>query len=187
MEKSHDVEEKISASSSRLSIRSKFNLLFFIAYASYACINPYMVLYMKSLGFEEYQIGLLQMINPICSLFFSPLWALVCDTYSIHMQALIVTHIVSTVARLMMVKKNSFTATFTIMTAFSIFRAPVLTLMNFITSSAVGPHSYGQRRKFGSFSYGIFAYIAGYINSEAVSVGCKRVETYVFVHIGISL
>ncbi|MCL5428980.1 MAG: MFS transporter, partial [Chloroflexi bacterium] len=67
-----------------LSHRLRASAIYFVTFAGYSAIGPYIALYYSSLGFSGLEIGILLGVGPLLSLIATPFWTGVADSRNKH-------------------------------------------------------------------------------------------------------
>lgn len=73
-----------------LSRRLRASAIYFVTFAGYSAIGPYIALYYSSLGFSGLEIGILLGVGPLLSLIATPFWTGVADSKNKHRFVLMV-------------------------------------------------------------------------------------------------
>ncbi|XP_041458774.1 major facilitator superfamily domain-containing protein 6-like [Lytechinus variegatus] len=59
-------------------------LIYFTYLGAFACMLPYISVYLIHIGLSVWQVGIIRSLEPVLTFFFSPLWGGVADRYSKH-------------------------------------------------------------------------------------------------------
>jgi PPP family 3-phenylpropionic acid transporter len=139
-----------------------FYILYFAAAASFL---PFLVLFYQSLGFNGTQIGLLTGIAPLITLVASPFWTGLADAKRWHKFVMGGGIAIGIVVVFLLQSSTTFLSVFALIIAFNIFLTPVMPLADSATMSMLGEQRamYGRVRLGGTFGWGIFAPIAGFL------------------------
>ena len=138
---------------------------YFLYYAAFASLLPYFVLFYQSLGFNGAQIGLLTGIPPLITLFGAPFGAGLADKTRRHKLIMGLGLGVAVVVMLILPQVSNFVLVFALVITFNFFMAPVGSLSDSATMTMLGEQKemYGRVRSGGTFGWGIFAQIGGFL------------------------
>lgn len=135
----------------------------FLFFSSVALIMPFLVLYYQSLGFTGTQIGLLTGLSPLITLVSAPFWTGLADKKNRHHLILSLALLVSAIVIFSLPFLQSFLLVLLMGITFSVFFAPVISLIDSATMFMLGEakEMYGRVRVGGTLGFGVFAIIAG--------------------------
>ncbi len=134
-----------------------------LLFAAVAFGSPFLVLYYQSLGFGGAQIGLLVGLNPLLTLFASPLWTALADATGRHRLIMSVALLAGTAAIAALPLVRAFVPVALLVVLFTIFLAPVVPLGTSATMVMLGDEkrAYGRIRLGGTIGYGLAAVATG--------------------------
>lgn len=55
----------------------RFKLLYFVQFAGYGMLSPYIPIFYESLGISKYEIGILSMLPTICTFLVAPIFGFI--------------------------------------------------------------------------------------------------------------
>ncbi len=136
---------------------------YFLYFAAFSSLMPYLVLLYQELNFTGTQIGLLTGLPQLIILFAAPFWTNVADRRHLHRLVMSLGIGVSVAAIILLKSAALFVAVFIIILIFNFFLAPVSALMDSATISMLGKDKgmYGRIRMGGTIGWGLIAPIAG--------------------------
>ena len=135
----------------------------FLYFASMASMIPFMVLYFQGLGFTGAQIGLLNSISPLITLFSAPLWTGLADVTRRHRLLMGLALLGGVVLMLIFPLLHAFAPVLLVSVLFYAFFAPVSSFSDSATMVMLADEKemYGRIRLGGTIGYGLAAPIAG--------------------------
>jgi len=138
---------------------------YFLYFAAFASLLPFFVLFYQSLGFSGAQIGLLTGIPPLITLVGAPFGTGLADRTRRHRLIMGLGLVVAIVVMLILPRASSFVQVFALIVSFNFFMSPVGSLSDSATMTMLGDERamYGRVRMGGTFGWGIFAQIAGFL------------------------
>jgi len=151
---------------------------YFLYFAAFSSLLPYIVLFYQSLNFDGTEIGLLAGVPALITLVFSPFLTGLADSTHRHRAILGIGIAVSVIIMAMLPSISNFAAVFLLILLFNVFMAPVTPMADSATMGMLGEERamYGRIRMGGTIGWGIFALIAGKI----LDVFGLRMLFYVF-------
>ena len=96
---------------------------YFVLFAGYACISPFLVLYFQDLGFSGPQIGLLTGIIPLVTLVSVPFWTRLADATRQHRLIMSAATVVGVVVMVLLPWAQTFAQMLAIGILFNLFMA----------------------------------------------------------------
>ncbi len=138
---------------------------YFLYFASFSALLPYIVLFYQALHFSGAQIGLLAGVPALVTLVCAPFLAGVADSTHRHRAIMGIGIAIPVVVMGVMPSMSSFVIVFALIILFNVFLAPVAPLADSATMGMLGEERamYGRIRMGGAIGWGIFALIAGKI------------------------
>ena len=135
----------------------------FLYFASIASVAPFIVLYFQGLGFTGAQIGLLNSITPLITLFSAPLWTGLADVTRRHGLFMGLALLVGAVLILLFPLLHAFAPILLVSVLFNDFFAPVSSFADSATMVMLADEKemYGRIRLGGTIGFGLAAPIAG--------------------------
>lgn len=136
---------------------------YFLYFAAFSSLMPFLVLFYQQINFTGTQIGLLTGLPQLIILFGAPFWTNVADRRHLHRLVLTLGIGISIAAIILLKSTTLFVAAFLIILAFNFFLAPVQPLVDSATLSMLGEDRgmYGRLRMGGTIGWGLIAPIAG--------------------------
>ncbi len=136
---------------------------FFLQYAGYATMGPFLVLYYQDLGLSGAQIGLLTGITPLVTFICSPVWTRAADRTGRHRALMSVSLLAGIAALIVFPLVPGFLPVFAIAVLLNVFLSPVTPFADNATMHMLGERRsmYGRVRIGGTLGYGIAASMAG--------------------------
>ena len=148
-----------------LSRRLKASAIYFVTFAGYSAIGPYIALYYSSLGFSGLEIGILLGVGPLLSLVATPFWTGVADSRNKHRAVLMggVASIVIFHAIFPFLQR--FILIFGLVFLIAFFSSQVFSLQDSATVHMLGNQRdrYGRIRLWGTIGWGLGAPIFGLV------------------------
>jgi MFS transporter, PPP family, 3-phenylpropionic acid transporter len=138
---------------------------YFLNFAAFAALLPFLVIFYQGLGFNGAQIGLLTGVPPLITLFAAPLGTGLADSTRRH-KLIMGLGLISAVAMAILLPAfKSFAVIFVIVALYNIFMAPVGSLADSATMTMLGDEKakYGRIRLGGTIGWGVSAPIAGFL------------------------
>jgi PPP family 3-phenylpropionic acid transporter len=136
---------------------------YFLHYAAFSTLLPFMVLFYQELHFNGTQIGLLTGLPPLLTLFAAPFWTSIADATRRHRLVMSVGITVAFVSILIIQSMTAFVVIFVLVLVYNFFFAPVGSLADSATIAMLGEDRamYGRIRLGGTIGWGLIAPIAG--------------------------
>jgi PPP family 3-phenylpropionic acid transporter len=136
---------------------------FYLAAASFTM--PFFVLYYEGLGYTGAKIGLLAGIVPLVIMVGAPFWTRLADTKRCHHLIMSVTTGITIVIAIIFPLFKDFPLILTLCILSAFFVAPIMPLADSATMNMLGSEKnlYGRVRLGGTFGWGMFALLSGYI------------------------
>ena len=136
---------------------------YFLYYAAFAALMPFLVLFYQRLGFGGAEIGLLTGVPPLITMVCTPFWTGVADATQRHKLIMGLGVIIPAIVVLFLPVFAGFAAIFILIAVFNIFMSPVSSLVDSATVTMLGQRRamYGRVRLGGTFGWGLFAPLAG--------------------------
>jgi PPP family 3-phenylpropionic acid transporter len=136
---------------------------YFLYFAAFSSLMPFLVLLYQELNFTGAQIGLLTGLPQLIILFAAPFWTNVADRRHLHRLVMSLGIGISIAAIITLKSMTLFSAVFLIILIFNFFLAPVSPLIDSATISMLGEDKgiYGRIRMGGTIGWGLIAPIAG--------------------------
>jgi PPP family 3-phenylpropionic acid transporter len=138
---------------------------YFISFAAFAALAPYLVLYYESLGFSGSQIGILLSISPLIGLVATPFWTGLADATGKHKWILGGGMLIAIIANFTIPFLRSFALILAMVTAAAFLTSHVYSLLDSSTVHMLGSQRerYGRIRLWGTIGWGVSAPIVGRI------------------------
>jgi PPP family 3-phenylpropionic acid transporter len=148
-----------------LSRRLRTSAIYFVTFAGYSAIGPYLALYYSSLGFSGLEIGLLLGVGPLLSLIATPFWTGLADSRNKHrlilmggVAAIVIIHAVFPFL-------HKFILIFSAVFLIAAFSSHVFSLQDTATVHMLGKQQdrYGRIRLWGTIGWGLGAPFFGIV------------------------
>lgn len=138
---------------------------YFLLFASFAFVAPFIVLYYQELGFTGTQIGVLTGIVPLITLFSAPLWTGLADATNRHRLFMSLGILGGAIMAFVFPFLIAFVPVFIIAVLLYIFMAPVTPFADSATMFMLADEKemYSRVRLGGTLGFGIIAFISGLI------------------------
>ncbi len=136
---------------------------YFLHYAAFSSLLPFIVLFYQELKFTGPQIGLLTGIPPLLTLFATPLWTSIADATNRHRLIMSLGVGVALVCMWMMQSITAFVVVFLLILVYNFFFSPVGALADSATIAMLGEDRamYGRIRLGGTIGWGVVAPLSG--------------------------
>lgn len=148
------------------------SLFEFVFYATTACFNPYLVVFLQSKNFTNTAIGTILAINSVVVILAQPFWGFVSDRIQSIRKVFILCICLSSILLLTMPLYQSYIAFLVILAIITFFNSPLAPLTDawiIQNVKSIRSGSYASIRLWGSLGYAITVYIMGIIvNNLAV-------------------
>lgn len=137
---------------------------YFFYYAFVGMFSPYWSLYLKSIGFDAIDIGLLMSIQPVMRMFAPALWGWLADHSGKRREVVIAAASLSALFYLGVFVTTSFWGMFLVLTLMSFFWSASMPLVEATTLSWLGKNTahYGRIRSWGSIGFIVSVVGLGY-------------------------
>lgn len=144
---------------------TKIKLLTFIRYFAESLFFPFISLYLSSLGYTTSQIGIFIAIIPITSIIMNPIYSIFCKNPTITKRVLMVMSLIEGLLVMLLLKIEVFSGAIVIMILISIVSSSNYGLIDSLIALTCEENAcnFSTVRVFGSASYMIGAFFAGYI------------------------
>lgn len=141
---------------------------YFLYYAAWAFLAPFLALYYKSLGFSGTQIGLLASITPLTTLFAAPFWGGIADASRRHKRVLLVAMAGAGAAVLGLSQARSFWLLAPLVALYAFFTATIMPLVDNSVIALLGERRdrYGHQRLWGAVGWGLAGPAAGWLTGH---------------------
>ena len=136
---------------------------YFLYYAAWASLVPFLALYYQSLGFAGAQIGLLASISPLTTLFAAPFWGGLADATHRHKAVMLAAIVGAGLAVMGLSQTRSFALLAGIVVLYAFFAAPIIPLLDNTVLALLGDRRdrYGAQRLWGAIGWGLSGPVAG--------------------------
>ena len=142
--------------------------VYFLFYAAWAALLPFLPLFYKSKGFSGSQIGFLTGILPLVTLFGAPFWGGVADLTQQRKGVLVgvMLGVMASVALLMRTELFGLLALCVL--AYAFFQSPIIPLIDTSVLAILGKRrvEYGRQRVWGAIGWGVAAPLAGWLTTR---------------------
>jgi PPP family 3-phenylpropionic acid transporter len=143
----------------------KAKAIYFLYYAAWAALAPFLPLFYRSLGFPVGQIGILTSISPLMAMIGAPFWGAVADASRQHRRVLIGAMIGAMGAVVCLSQMSVFWLLGLTVAAYAFFNSPVIPLIDNSVLALLGDRrgEYGKQRMWGAVGWGLSAPLAGWL------------------------
>jgi len=158
-----------------MEIRSSFSrslffakVFYFLFYAAWAALLPYLPLYYKSLGFSGSQIGLLTSISPLMTLLGGLFWSGLADATRQHKQILSGACLATMISVLALSQALSLGLLLLFVLAYAFFNSPIMPLLDNSVLTLLGEQrgNYGKQRLWGAVGWGLAGPVVGWMTGQ---------------------
>lgn len=138
---------------------------YFLYYAAFAAMLPYLTLFYQNIGFSGTQIGLITGITPLVGLITGPLLSGIADSSRRHKLIFLLSLGGASALALLFPLTRSFWGIFTLIILLNIIMSPANALADSATMNMLEGRRelYGRLRSGGSFGWGIMAWVTGIV------------------------
>lgn len=152
-----------------LSRRLRASAIYFVTFAGYSAIGPYIALYYSSLEFSGLEIGILLGVGPLLSLIATPFWNGVADSRNKHKLVLMGGVAMIVIIHALIPFLPNFTLIFGAVFLIAAFSSQVFSLQDSATVHMLGSQRdrYGRIRLWGTVGWGLGAPIFGLFLDKA--------------------
>jgi PPP family 3-phenylpropionic acid transporter len=136
---------------------------YFLYFAAFSCLMPFLVLFYQGLAFSGAEIGLLTGVPPLITLVAAPFWTGLADAKQWHKPVMAQGILVTALIAFLLPSLTGFAVVFVMTVMFNTFISPVPSLADSATMSMLGEERamYGRLRLGGTIGWGIFVLGAG--------------------------
>jgi len=136
---------------------------YFLYFAAFSFLLPYLVLFYQSLEFTGAQIGLLAGVPALITLVFSPFLTGLADSRHRHRVIMEIGIVAAVIISALLPSTSDFVGVFLLILFFNIFVAPITPMADSATIAMLGEERamYGRIRIGGTIGWGIFVLVAG--------------------------
>ncbi len=144
---------------------ARLSLSYFFIFAAWACITPFFVLYLQSLGFSGAQIGILTGIGPLIGLAAKPFWAGYADATNRHRLVLYLSVGAAVALNAIFPFLRSFSLILGVQILMAVLSSHTLPMVDSAAIHMMGSNRdrYGSVRLWGTVSWGIVSALAGFV------------------------
>jgi len=140
--------------------------LFFILFASIGAFGNFINLYLEQVvGLTGSQIGLIMFIGLITTMFMNPVWGFLADKLDSHELILKITFFLTAVTAALFMNASTFLSILLCIILFETMRAPILPLLEFLSTeySERYGYDYGKIRVFASLGWLTMTVVTGFM------------------------
>lgn len=129
--------------------------LYFIMFAGFGILFPFLNVYYKSIGLNGTQIGLINTLGPLIAIFAGPMWGLLCDRLGRFRLLLGIVILGSILFGLSLSLVTTFSAILGVAAVFNLFNCAVQPLVDSYNLTILGEHRerYSEQRLWGTFGF----------------------------------
>jgi PPP family 3-phenylpropionic acid transporter len=136
---------------------------YFLFFATWVCLLPFLTLYYQDLGISGREIGVLTAIVPLITLFGAAIWGMVADATGRHRFLFLLAMISTWLSVFLMTQANSFWQLLPIVVLYAISFSPIIPFADNAVLEHYGESEYGRQRVWGSYGWGLGGAVAGSI------------------------
>jgi PPP family 3-phenylpropionic acid transporter len=138
---------------------------YFLFYAAWASLLPFLALYYQSLGIPASRIGVLASAQTLTTLFSAPFWGGLADATRRHRQVLMGVILGAILSVFLLSRSASFWLLLPFIAAYAFFNAPIVPLIDHSVLALLAdrPEDYGKQRLWGAVGWGLAAPVTGLI------------------------
>ncbi|HET9909044.1 MAG TPA: MFS transporter, partial [Anaerolineales bacterium] len=162
---------------------------YFLYFAAFASLLPFLVLFYQQLGFSGAQIGLLTGVPPLITLAGAPFLTRLADATQKHKLIMGVGLTGALIVALILPLLQSFILVFLLVIAFNIFMSSLTPLADSAIMTMLGAERsmYGRVRLGGTIGWGLFAPIAGWmIDTYGLKTGFWAFAAIMLINLYVS-
>lgn len=162
---------------------------YFLYFAAFASLLPFLVLFYQQLGFGGAQIGLLTGLPPLITLAGAPFLTRLADATQRHKLIMSAGLTGAILVALILPLLESFIVVFLVVLVFNIFMSPLSALADSAIMSMLGEERslYGRIRLGGTIGWGLFAPIAGWmIETYGLKIGFWAFAAIMLINLFVS-
>jgi PPP family 3-phenylpropionic acid transporter len=140
-------------------------MLYFLYFAAWASLLPFLPLYYQSLGFSAGRIGLLTSIPPLVNLVGAPFWGGLADATRRHRHVLLVAIVGAALGVTALSQISTFGLLASMVAVYAFFNAPIVPLIDNSVLTLLGERRerYGAQRLWGAIGWGMLAPVVGWL------------------------
>lgn len=146
----------------------KLNALYFLIYAAFACLYPFLTPYLKQRGLSFTEIGIIYGTMGIVSILSQPVWGFITDKYSNKRFVLLCMMLACSLVILNLVFTMTFYWILVSIIVLIIFQNAITPVADAYSCEIIEKHSsiqYGKVRLMGSLGWAVTALVMGYVIS----------------------
>lgn len=147
-------------------IKTKLNMMYFIAYAGLACYSPFLIVYFKYRNLDFTQIGVMFATLSIVGVISQPVWGYITDKFLDARATLIIVMLCSGISIFTMTFASDFYTVLISMVLIAVFQSslfPILDAFCYKIASEQDSIQYGKVRIRGSLGYALTVVLSGAI------------------------
>lgn len=145
-------------------LKRKFNAIYFIVYATWACYSPFLIVYFKDRNLDFVQMGIIFSVLPLVGVICQPLWGYITDKYLNKKATLIIIMGCSASIILLFIFAKSFYTIMACTILLSMFITSIFPVLDAYFCDILTDHSsiqFGKVRLMGSVGYAIWVVLIG--------------------------
>jgi PPP family 3-phenylpropionic acid transporter len=136
---------------------------YFLIYAAWACLLPFLTLYYQDLDLSGREIGVLTAIFPLVGMVGTTIWGMAADITGRHRLLFLLAIAGTWVSVFVMTRAETFTELVPIIIIYSFCFSPVMPFFDNSVLARYGESGYGHQRVWGSYGWGLGGAVAGSI------------------------
>jgi PPP family 3-phenylpropionic acid transporter len=136
---------------------------YFLIYAAWACLLPFLTLYYRGLDLSGREIGALTAIFPLVGMVGTTIWGMAADITGRHRLFFLLAIVGSWIMVFMMTRVDTFLKLLPIVIVYAFCFSPVMPFFDNAVLDRYGESGYGHQRVWGSYGWGLGGAAAGAI------------------------
>ncbi len=142
---------------------------YFFSFGALGALFPFLPLLLEDRGLTASHISWIMALLPITGLFVPPLWGVVADALQARVPLLRLASIGCGIGTLLLLPSWGYWGNFVAVGVLCLFRAPIISLADAVTCSALGGQSvtFGRVRVWGSVGFAFFVWVLGQANGSS--------------------
>lgn len=140
-------------------------IVYFMFYAAWAALLPFLPLFYKSNGLNGAEIGVLTGIMPLVTLLGAPFWGGVADATQKRKAVLVGVMLGVMASVVILMRVNTYVLLGLVVCLYAFFQSPIIPLIDTSVLAMLGERrsDYGKQRVWGALGWGIAAPVAGWL------------------------
>lgn len=143
-------------------------VFYFLFYAAWSFLLPFLALHYQNLGFTGTQIGILASISPLTTLLAAPFWGGLADARQSHKRILTIGMVGAGISVFLLWQVRSFWLIVPVVASYAFFSSTIMPLIDNTVLSLLGDQrdQYGKQRLWGAIGWGLAGPVAGWLTGS---------------------